>query len=224
MTVFIVLVWPTGTVLDNAIARLVDIALGGVVAFICAYIILPSRVSVNLPDQLSRTIKANIEYAKLVLVTSPTEQNTKNVSKSFKNYIMEENNLEAGVKKLEDTFRDINDDLELYQEIIASNNKMAADLSGITAILNNNGKTLVDLNIDVHKIKKTLHNVENSLTDDIKPSRLSMDNILLDYTDNNESKDLEQIISWIISDLGMMHKDINIAKETGLLQMYTKLT
>jgi uncharacterized membrane protein YgaE (UPF0421/DUF939 family) len=109
MTVFIVLVWPTGTVLDNAIARLVDIALGGVVAFICAYIILPSRVSVNLPDQLSRTIKANIEYVKLVLVTSPTEQNTKNVSKSFKNYIMEENNLEAGVKKLEATFRDINE-------------------------------------------------------------------------------------------------------------------
>jgi hypothetical protein len=101
---------------------------------------------------------------------------------------------------------------------------MAADLSGITAILNNNGKTLIDLNIDVPKIKKTLHNVENSLTDDIKPLRLSMDNILLDYTDNNESKDLEQIISWIISDLGMMHKNINITKETGLLQMYTKLT
>jgi uncharacterized membrane protein YgaE (UPF0421/DUF939 family) len=224
MTVFIVLVWPTGTVYDNAIARLVDIALGGVIAFICAYIILPSRVSVNLPDQLIRTIKSNIKYAKHVLIISSMELNTENVSKSFKNYIMEENNLEAGLKKLEDTFKDINDDLELYHELIASNNKMAADLSGIAAILNTNKKSMEDLNINVQKILTTLNYLETSLTKDIKPLKLSRDHNSLDHIDTHKTDELEQLIGWITSDLQLIQKGIDIANETGLLQRYTKLT
>ena len=43
ITVFIVLVWPTGTVFENAIARLVDISIGGIIAFIFAYVILPKQ-------------------------------------------------------------------------------------------------------------------------------------------------------------------------------------
>jgi hypothetical protein len=222
MTVFIVLVWPTGTVFDNAIYRLLDIALGGLIAFICAYVILPRRISVNLPDQLSSTITANIEYAKLVLISSSKEHTTKNVSKLIKNYIMEENNLEAGVKKLEDTFKDINDDLELYHEIIASNNKIAADLSGIAALLN--GKSLLDLNFNVEKIRNILYQIESSLMGNDKPLKLSMDNISLYHTDKNESKDLEQLIGWIISDLQLLQRGIDIAKEIGLFQRYTKLT
>ncbi len=223
ITVFIVLVWPTGTVLDNAIARLVDIAIGGIIAFICAYIILPSHVIVNLPDQLSRTIKANIKYANHVLITSPNDFNKNTVSKCFKNYMMEENNLEAAVKKLEDTFKDINDDLDLYQEIIASNNKMAADLTVIAAILNKNGKALADLNIDIFKIKNTLNNLENYLSGDIKPLKLSVDNLSINYVDNNEANDLEQLINWIISDLQLIQKGIEIADETSILKRYTKL-
>ena len=75
ITVFIVLAWPTGTVYDNAISRLVDIALGGFIAFICAYLILQSRVTVNLPDQLYNTIKNNIKYANQVLITTPKNFN-----------------------------------------------------------------------------------------------------------------------------------------------------
>lgn len=222
MTVFIVFVWPTGTVFDNAIYRLLDISLGGLIAFICAYVILPSRISVNLPDQLSSTITANIEYAKLVLISSSTEDTTKNVSKLIKNYIMEENNLEAGVKKLEDTFKDINDDLVLYHEIIALNNKIAADLSGIAALLN--GRSLLDLNFNVEKIRNILYQIESSLMGNDKPLKLSMDNISLYPTDKNESKDLEQLIDWIISDLQLLQRGIDIAKEIGLFQRYTNLT
>jgi len=223
MTVFIVLIWPTGTVYDNAIDRLVDIALGGVIAFICAYLILPSRVTVNLPDQLIRTIKANIKYAKHVLIISSNKLNTKDVSKSFKNYVMEENNLEAGLKKLEDTFKDIDDDLELYHGLIASNNKLTADLSGIAAILNTNKKSKEYLNINVQKILTTLNYLENSLTEDIKPLKLYGDHNLLAHDYNHKTDELEQLIGWITSDLQLIQKGIDIANETGLLQRYTKL-
>jgi uncharacterized membrane protein YgaE (UPF0421/DUF939 family) len=224
MTVFIVLIWPTGTVYNNAIDRLVDIALGGVIAFICAYLILPSRVTVNLPDQLIRTIKANIKYAKHVLIISSNKLNTKDVSKSFKNYVMEENNLEAGLKKLEDTFKDIDDDLELYHGLIASNNKLTADLSGIAAILNTNKKSKEYLNINVQKILTTLNYLENSLTEDIKPLKLYGDHNLLAHDYNHKTDELEQLIGWITSDLQLIQKGIDIANETGLLQRYTKLT
>ena len=222
MTVFIVLIWPTGTVFDNALSRLIDIALGGLIAYICAYIILPSRISINLPDQLFRTIKANIEYAKLVLVYTPSEHTTKELSECFKKYIMEENNLGAGVKKLEDTFNDITDDLELYEEIIALNNRIIVDLSLIVAMININGESLADLNIN--KIKNVLQKIENSLIDDIKPLKVSIENMSIDYSDNKETKDLKQVIDGIISDLQLMQTGIIIAEESGLLQRYTKLT
>lgn len=66
MTVFVVLLWSTGTVFENAIVRLVDVGIGGLIAFFGAYVILPSPLMVNLPDQLCKTIKANINYAKNV--------------------------------------------------------------------------------------------------------------------------------------------------------------
>ena len=184
-----------GTIFDNAISRILDIALGGLIAYVCAYIILPSRISVNLPDEPFRTIKANMNYAKLVLVYNPAKHATEDMSEGFKKYIMEENNLEAGIKKLGDTFNDIQDDLEFYEEIIALNNGIIADLGLIVAILNINGETLDDLDFNTKKIKDTLQKIENSLTDDIKPLKLSIDNVSIDYSDNKETKELKQIIN-----------------------------
>lgn len=222
ITVFIVLIWPTGTVFDNAISRLVDIALGGIIAFICAYVILPSRVTVNLPDQLFRTIKANIKYANQILVTSPNDFNYKKISKSFKNYVMEENNLEAAVKKLNDYLKDIDDDISLYQEFIEINNKISADLTAAVAILNKDKEALADLNIEIFEIKNSLQNLENILNGDILPLKLSMNNNSLNST-YNKAKELEQLLNWIISDLKLLHKGIEIADETGLTKRYTKI-
>jgi hypothetical protein len=224
MTVFIVLIWPTGTVFDNAISRLLDIALGGLIAYVCAYIILPSRLSVNLPDQLFRTIKANIEYAKFILVYTPLKHSAKDLSECLKKYITEENNLEAGIRKLEDTFNDINDDLEFYEEILFLNNRIIVDLSLIVAILNINGEALADLDININKIKNTLQKIDNSKIDDINPLKLSIENISIDHSDNKETKDLKQVTNWMVSDLQLMHTGIIIAEENGLLQRYIKLT
>ena len=224
MTVFIVLIWPVGTVLDNAVARLVYISLGGIIAFICAYIILSSRVTVDLPAQLSRTINANVEYANNVLITSPKDLNTNRIKKCFENYLMEENNLEAAVKKLEDTFKDINEDIELYQELIASNNKFAADLTGIAAILSVNGLALEDLEVEIYKIKKALQTLKISLNNDIKTFTVSKDNFSINCTVNSKANDIQELICWILSDIILMQRGIEIGKETDILKRYTKLT
>ncbi len=224
ITVFIVLIWPTGTVFDNAIARLVDIAFGGLIAFTCAYIILPSRITVNLPDQLIRTIKANIEYANQILATKTKNFEKEKVIECFKNYMREENNLEAALKKLEDSFKDINEDLELYQEIIASNNKLAADLTAMAALLNKHRESSKDLERDKSKIKNALKNLDNFINGNLNPENVSSDTFSNENEDKNETTDLEQIIRWIISDLHLIQNYVELANETGVLQRYIKLT
>ena len=224
ITVFIVLIWPTGTVFDNAIARLVDIAFGGLIAFTCAYIILPSRITVNLPDQLIRTIKANIEYANQILATKTKNFEKEKVIECFKNYMREENNLEAALKKLEDSFKDINEDLELYQGIIASNNKLAADLTAMAALLNKHRESSKDLERNKSKIKNALKNLDNFINGNLNPANVSSDTFSNENEDKNETTDLEQIIRWIISDLHLIQNYVELANETGILQRYIKLT
>ena len=202
ITVFIVLAWPTGTVYDNAISRLVDIALGGFIAFICAYLILPSRVTVNLPDQLYNTIKTNIKYANQVLITTPKNFNYKKLSESLKNYLMAENNLEA---------------------FILTNNKLSADLTALIGILTENKDALADQDTLTSEVKKSLQNLENLLNGDIKPLKFTMDNNSLHYT-YNKTKELEQLLNWINYDLKLLNKGLEIADETGVIKRYTKLT
>jgi uncharacterized membrane protein YgaE (UPF0421/DUF939 family) len=223
ITVFVVLIWPTGTVFDNAIARLVDIAIGGIIAFLFAYIILPSRSTVNLPDQLFRTIKANITYANHVLISIPNDSNTKKLSKYFKAYLKEENNLEAAIKKLEDTFNDINEDIELYNEIIASNNKMTADLFAMVAILNTSQESLSEHVNIILNLKTALKTLEDSLQDNTKSSNLSMQHIL-NYNNDKQNNDLKQVIKWILFDVHLIQKGIEIADEKRLFETYTRLT
>ncbi|HEX7467198.1 MAG TPA: FUSC family protein [Methanobacterium sp.] len=224
ITVFIVLIWPVGTIFDNAVARIVYISFGGVIAFICAYIILPSRVTVDLPAELLRTVKANVEYATSVLISSPNDLNSNLIKNCFKNYLMEENNLEAGVKKLEDTFKDINEDIKLYHELIASNNKLAADLTGIAAILNTNRFALEDMDFKIYNIKKELQKLKTSLNNDSKTFTASKDNFSISCTENILANDMNELICWILSDITILQRGIQIGKETDILKRYTKLT
>ena len=222
ITVFIVLVWPTGTVFENAIARLVDISIGGIIAFIFAYVILPSRVTVNLPDQLIKTIKANINCANQVLAISKNHDS--NIVKCFKKYIGEDNNLEAGIKKLEDTFEDINDDLELYNGLMILNRKVAADLTAASAILSKDPEKLQrDSDIHVNKLKDILHKFEVSLNGDIGQLKLNPDVFKMDHSYDTQNSELEQLLNWIAADIQLIIKGMEIAVETGALSRYTKL-
>ena len=222
ITVFIVLVWPTGTVFENAIARLVDISIGGIIAFIFAYVILPSRVTVNIPDQLIKTIKANINCASQVLAISQN-YDSQNILKCFKKYIGEDNNLEAGIKKLEDTFKDINDDLKLYNGLMILNKKVAADLTAASAILSKNPEKLQqDSDININELKDMLHKFELSLNGDINQLKLNTD-IKIDYSYDAQNSELEQLLNWIAADIQLIIKGMEIAIDTGALSRYTKL-
>jgi hypothetical protein len=222
ITVFIVLIWPTGTVFENAVARIVDISIGGIIAFIFAYVILPSRVTINLPNQLIKTIKVNISYANQVLAISEN-YNYENILKCFKNYIREDNNLEAGIKKLEDTFNDVTDDLNLYSGLLILNKKIAADLTAASAILTKNPEKLKDKDINIDRIQNILHKFEVSLNGDIEQLNLDSNVLKIDYLYDAQNSELEQLLNWITADIQLIIKGMEIAIETGALSRYTKL-
>lgn len=221
ITVFIVLVWPTGTVFENAVARLVDISIGGIIAFIFAYVILPSRVTVNLPDQLIKTIKANVNYANQVLAIPRNDP--ENIVKCFKRYVGEDNNLEAGIKKLEDTFRDINDDLKLYNGLMILNKKVAADLTAASAILSKDPEKLQDSALNINKLKDILHKFEVSLDGNIEQLKLDSNGLKVDHSYDAQNSELEQLLKWIAADIQLIIKGMEIAIENGALLRYTKL-
>ena len=217
MTVFIVLVWPTGTVFENSVARIVDISIGGIIAFIFAYVILPSRVTVNLPDQLIKTIKANINYAEQVI---SGDHHPENAVKCFKSYMVEDNNLEAAIKKLEDTFKDINDDINLYNGLMILNKKIAADLTATSALLAKNPEMLQDSDTNICKIRETLRKFEISLDENIEQLKLNSNIFYMYDAQNNE---LGQLLNWLMADIQLVTKGMEIALETGALSRYTKL-
>ncbi len=225
LTVFVVLIWPTGTVFDNAVARLVDISVGAFISLIFAYVILPSRVTINLPGQLAKTIRASNEYMQTILLAHSQNYNHETASKSFRNYMLEDSNLEAGLRKVQDTFKDISEDVEIYQEIAAANNKLTADLTAIATVLEEDLKSVPDLSHANLKVKEALKN----LSDAIDQGAGALDSSLDKNSFNLEGesyivKNLEHYLTWIISDLELLQEGVKTAAETGLLQRYRNLT
>jgi uncharacterized membrane protein YccC len=221
MTLFIVFLWPTGTVYDNAIARIVDIGIGAVIAFVCAYLILPSRVTINLPIEVAKTIKGNIEYAQKIFVASSNDYKHQDALQKFRKYMLAENNLEAAIRKMEDTFNDISGDISIYKALAAANNKIAADLSVLATSLEYTD-SFGDFTQINYYIKKILDELSLSVEQGRKPS--SIDNLLSNL--ENEEKNLgnkDIYLGWISSDLKYLREIIIEGVHLGALDRYRAL-
>jgi uncharacterized membrane protein YccC len=202
LTVFTVLIWPTGTVLENSMARIIDITLGAVIAIICAYVILPKRVTIDLPSLLAGAIKANQEYMKTVIVP-PEKYNHQKAVQQFNNYLLHENNLEAAIAKIQDFFTDVSDDMILYDGLIAVNHKLFADISVLGALQEK--KLVKDVHIDNQPLISIMDNLIGEVEKDVKPSKAYLDSSHYSY-ESYVGKDLDQYVDWVISDVGLLQE------------------
>ncbi|UTB31885.1 MAG: FUSC family protein [Methanobacterium sp. ERen5] len=220
MTVFIVLVWPTGTVYGNAISRIVDISIGGIIAFICAYVILPNRININLPEQLTKTITANLDYGLEMVKITGNNFDKNQATVKLQNYMLQENNLEAGIKKLEDTFNDVNSDLSLYQNFLSMNIKLTADLTALAEVVSDTSMTISNKEVQGAHIQGSLMELREL-------SRNWDTNKVLDInltSINENSDDLAQLINWIYSDIQLIFNGLEVAHKTDLFKRYTNLS
>jgi len=225
LTVFVVLIWPTGTVPENAVARIIDISLGAIIALICAYLILPSRVTLNLPRQLAQTIRATNEYMQTVLLSNPQDYNHEVAVQNFRNYMREDSNLEAALRKVQDTFNDVSDDVVIYQEMAATNSKLTADVTAVATLLEENTKSVPDLSHANQEVKEALENMSNAIDQGFEPSESSLDENSFNLEGESYMvKNLEQYLAGIISDIRLLEEGVKKAAETGVLKRYRKLT
>jgi uncharacterized membrane protein YgaE (UPF0421/DUF939 family) len=222
LTIFVVLIWPTGTVFENAIARIVDITLGAIIAFICAYLILPSRVSVDLPNQASKTIKANLEYMQNVLI-NPEHYKHEKAVKALNKCLLEENNLEAAIKKLQDFFTDISDDIIIYQNIAAANHKLSADISAMATLIEK--ESINSLHFNNKSLIEVLENLQETIEKGSSkiPGSLNTPSSIV----NGESyilKNFAQYLDWIVADIGLLQEIVNSAALKGFFKKYRDLS
>lgn len=225
MTVFVVMVWPTGTVFENSLARIIDITIGAIIAFICAYLILPSRLSVNLPHQIAQTIRTNQEYVEHILPSSETTYNHQKAVSAFRNYMLEEKNLESAIRKVEDTFNDVEDDLSTYNEFWAANRKLAADVSAV-GTLAELGEDLPDISRFREQVTNSLNEMALSVDKNVVLPRARIDDVYPNSGSDNRSKkdklpeDLHNYLNWIASDIHYLQELVEIAIKSGALKKY----
>jgi len=228
MTIFIVLLWPQGTIIENALARLIDITVGAVVAVIFAYFILPSRVTVDLPLQLSKTINANGKYASNILISPLNQYDHNKTVLSLNKFILEVNNLEAAIKKLQDSFVDVSQDLELYNSLVAINYELSANISVIASKLELNRYNGPDLLLLSNFVQKTIFNIIEAINgritlDEIHENELNQLEKKLSLGSEDFSGDDIQYLQWIISDVKLLNQNVKNASEYGLFNRYRKL-
>jgi hypothetical protein len=214
---------------ENALARIIDMSLGAIIAFICAYLILPSRVTVNLPKQIAKTIQTNRKYAENVLPSTAIDYNHENAASNFRNYMLEEKNMESTIKKVEDTFNDVEDDLLIYNDLRATNRKLAADLSAVATVMESN-ESLPDISHFKEQLINALNELALSVDKNVILPHAIVDkfNSDLEFDKSSEtgnlSESLENYLNWLVSDIHYMQEVVEIAVKSGALNRYRNMT
>ncbi len=228
LSVFVVLLWPAGPVWENAIARIIDITLGALIAFICAYVILPSRVTVNLPETIASIIRSNSKYVENVFPSESMSYNHEKTSKSFRNYMLEEKNLESAIKKVDDTFNDVDDDLLIFNDLSAANRKLAADVSAVATLIESN-ESIPDVSRFKEQLTDALSEIALSVDKNLILPKSNIDKFIIDSKSSKtpEPEDLlenlRNYLNWIISDVEYLQEVVELAAKSGALTRYRNM-
>jgi hypothetical protein len=219
ITVFVVLTWPTGPLWENAIARVIDLTLGGIIAFCCAYLIWPGKLAVNIPEQIARNIRANCEYAENIFRESLNSDTDKIIPKSYRKYLLEEKNLESSLRKVEDTFQDVGEDISLFRELGVINRKLSSDLTIARSLLES-GESVKDITRYREQLTSALREIalsvdKNVILPPVKIDRISGNGDILE-------ENIENYLNMIINDIHYLQLDVELALRLGVFKKYSK--
>lgn len=221
VSVFTVFVWPQGEVINNAFARIIDIVIGSLISIILVYGVLPKRLRINLPNQVYKVLKANQEYAARILSGNYTG---KDVSSKLEKTLLEYNNLGSSLKKIEDTFKDVSDDINIYRDISGACYNLTEDISAVAGYEEEISK------IDFSSLEELSSNILDVFVVAIEKNKIPEELPDMHIYDKQisemlkENKEIKQYFHWIVSDIYLLHSLIKEAVETGALERYKNLT
>lgn len=131
-TMSIIFIQAPNHVLMIGFARSLDILIGSLIAVCMGYLILPTRLKVDVPGEVKNRLGATSDYIQKVILPC-----LKNVTKEgeavsvFKSMEISRNNLEAGIKKVKNSFDDADSDISSYRSITDSMDALTADLTAL---------------------------------------------------------------------------------------------
>jgi len=131
-TMSIIFIQAPNHVLMIGFARSLDILIGSLIAVCMGYLILPTRLKVDVPGEIKNRLCATSDYIQIVILPG-----LKNVAKEgetvsvFKSMEISRNNLEAGIKKVKNSFDDADSDISSYRSITDSMDALTADLTAL---------------------------------------------------------------------------------------------
>ncbi len=131
-TMSIIFIQAPNHVLMVGFARSLDILIGSLIAVCMGYLILPTRLKVNVPGEIKNRMGATSDYIHIVILPCLKNVSQKEEAVSvFKSMEISRNNLEAGIKKVQNSFDDADSDISSYRSITDSMDALTADLTAL---------------------------------------------------------------------------------------------
>ena len=168
------------------------------------------------------------------MVDSVGNYDQSKISQLFRNYMLEENNSDAVLKKINDTFNDVSEDLIFYENILAANNKLTLDILALASLIKIKSETN-NLELDLSKLNLPYYGkiIDDSLEitiSVIKRQKTGKINFSYyefadQYFDDQIIPDnIKQYLKWIKSDIDLIYSNVEKADENDLFNEYLNLS
>ena len=231
LSMIIIFLQPSADILATGLARFADIIVGSIIAFVVGYLILPSKLKLNVPQQVVKRLESNMDY--IHFATNPehdTTLNKKKTNSALQEMILSHNNLEAGIDKVVNSFDDVGEDINVLNLIADANDQLSRDLSASVNRINTSK--------DVHhiwepttiKMEQILTDLKNTVENGTDPQPLPDSGLISaeieemkSKSEDEDSKVVFEYFKWIISDITSLYDSIKQANDNGTFKRYKNL-
>jgi uncharacterized membrane protein YgaE (UPF0421/DUF939 family) len=228
--IFLLIITLPGNLLATGLARIVDTIIGSAIALAVGYLILPSKLKVDLKQQVVMRLASNTDYINNAII--PAFENTiskKKVNLANNEMLFTHNNLKAAINKVTNSFNDVGEDIKVLNSIADANDRLSRDLSALDNKINISKNThpiwepttikieqiLTDLKNTVETGKDLQPLPDSDLTDEIEEIKIESGDM--------DSKIIFEYLEWIISDVNGLYDSIKHAKDNGIFKKYENL-
>lgn len=206
-------------------ARIVDVFIGSLIAWAAAYIILPSRLMVNLPGLLQSRISSCREF----IVTLIDEDDEESFNDSLQEMISTYNNLQAGIIKLKDSKPQAQEDIKAYQDMALTLDRLSGNflmgLNHLKKIKVPDKKTykalllMVDL---LDKLESSLDDYKSNMDTDFKALHYNLQKLKKNFNSEDYLL-LFKYGEWLVDDLEILYSLIKDGQNSSLFTRYKQL-
>jgi len=229
--IFLLTITIPGNLFATGLARIFDTIIGAAIAYVVGYVILSSKLKLDLKKQVVMRLTSNTDYINNAII--PAFDNTtskKRINLANNEMLLSHNNLKAAINKVTDSFNKVEEDIKVLNSIADSNDRLSRDLSALDKKINISKDTHPIWEPTTIKIEKVLKDLKNTVENgtDLQPlpdSGLISDEIdeIKIESDDMTSKIVFEYLKWIISDVNALYDSIKNAEDNEIFKRYKNL-